>query len=364
MSARIEITREALPPLEQIGAEWRALEAQAGRGFFRSWAWIGTWLATLPAEVTPFLLRAHLGNETIGLALGVEGGTRRTVLPARTLSLNATGIADLDTIYVEHNGFLCAAADEKTILTELTVWFERDAVGLDALSLPGVAEPIVAGRLLEERIDEPGFITDLTPIAASNGDVGTVLSSNARQQLRRIWRGYEQGGALTIREAGDVAEALVFFAALKLLHVASWERRHKRHAFAVPAFERFHRALIEREFKNGRIQLLRIAAGAEAIGYLYNFRHGDTVYAYQSGFDDGDRKLSPGVASHAMALRHNALQGVSRYDFLAGSNRLKQSFATEQYVLCWQVLRRSRFDHRLKAAMRRLKRRIARVPKD
>jgi CelD/BcsL family acetyltransferase involved in cellulose biosynthesis len=359
MSNRIEIARETVPSIPALEAEWRALEADAGRGFFLSWAWIGTWIATLPPDVTPILLRAHLDDETVGLALAVESGPHRWMLPARTLSLNATGAPNLDTIYIEHNGFLCAPADEKMILAALAAWFADEATGINILRLPGIAEPLAPGRLLDECIEEPGFITDLAPIAASDGDVGTILSSNTRQQLRRIWRGYEQRGPLTIKEAGSADEAVAFFETLKKLHVASWDRRQRRHAFAVPAFERFHRALIEREFRHGKIQLLRISAGADAIGYLYNFRHGDTVYAYQSGFDDGDRKLSPGVASHALALRHNALQGALRYDFLAGSNRLKQSFATEEYVLYWQMLRHARIDHRLKAAMRRLKRRIA-----
>jgi CelD/BcsL family acetyltransferase involved in cellulose biosynthesis len=163
-----------------------------------------------------------------------------------------------------------------------------------------------------------------------------------------------------VSEAATVREALAYFNELKKMHIVSWERRRRRHAFAAPHFERFHRALIEREFANGAIQLLRITAGDAAIGYLYNFRSNGIVYAYQSGFDDGHRGLSPGVVSHALALAHNAERGARLYDFLAGANRLKENFASNRYRLYWQVLRRPRLDRRLRAAARQIKRTLVR----
>ena len=67
------------------------------------------------------------------------------------------------------------------------------------------------------------------------------------------------------------------------------------------------------------------------------------------------RGFSPGVASHALAAAHNAAQGERLYDFMAGANQLKESFATKRYRLVWQVLQRPRLDHRLRAAARRIK---------
>lgn len=353
MAEPIEISREALPPLPALEREWRALEKDAERGFFLSWAWIGTWLATLPPTVTPVLLRARQRGATLGLALGVEhrGG--------RGLYLNATGDRDLDTIYIEHNGFLCPISAERAVLAALAAWFARDVSALDALHLPGIAAGTRPGRLVEERQEAIGFALDLARVARA-GDFAAVLSGNARQQLRRALRGYDRHGPLALVEAGSVGEALEFFAALKELHVVSWQRRRRRHAFASPHFEAFHRALIERSFAQGGVQLLKITAGDEAIGYLYNFRRGGIIYAYQSGFADGRRGLSPGVVSHALAIAHNAAIGARLYDFLAGANRLKESFSTLRYTLVWQVLRRPRLDHRLRAAARRIRKGIKR----
>lgn len=354
MPESIDIEREALPPLAALEREWRALERMAGRGFFLSWAWIGTWLATLPREVKPFLLRAKRSGTTVGIALAVERAA------ARTLYLNATGDRDLDAIYIEHNGFLCEMSAERAVLNALAAWFAQAQPPLGALHLPGIAAAARRGRLIDEVQEAAGFAMNLARVGKAGGDVGAALGGKMRQQLRRALRAYEARGVLELSEAASLGAALAFFDAMKQLHIASWQRRRRRHAFASPHFERFHRALIEREFGNGAVQLLRIAVGGAPIGYLYNFRGNGIVYAYQSGFDDGHRGLSPGVVSHALALAHNAKHGERLYDFLAGANRLKENFATNRYKLFWQVLRRPRLDHRLRAAARHIRRKIAR----
>jgi hypothetical protein len=91
--------------------------------------------------------------------------------------------------------------------------------------------------------------------------------------------------------------------------------------------------------------MLRIDAGGRPIGYLYNIRDGLRTYAYQSGFADRDRGLRPGAVSHALAIEHNFQLGVGVYDFLAGANRLKISFATDYRHLHWTTVQlpRTRF---------------------
>ena len=62
----------------------------------------------------------------------------------------------------------------------------------------------------------------------------------------------------------------------------------------------------------GTVDLLRIAAEPATVGFLYNFRTGSTVYAYQSG------PQKNGLSSHAAAIARYQAQGMGGYDFLAG----------------------------------------------
>ena len=344
--------------------EWTAFAERVSAGFFLAPEWIGTWLATLPPALRLYRAAAHRGRALVGLAILVVNPLRPLLrAPSLGTHLNATGDGRWDCIAIEHNGFLAAPADQPALIAALGEWFAAGAGGLgDELRLPGVpaglsGEQLARHGLLHTSQTRPGFAVNLERVHAA-GDFAALLSSNARQQLRRAQRDYTQDGALAIAEARDAEEALAFFAALKALHVRSWQRRGQRHAFAAPYFEIFHRTLIERAFARGAVQLLRVSVERKALGYLYNFRHRGRIYSYQSGFDDADPKRRPGAVSHAMAIAHNAAAGAKVYDFLAGENRLKASFAMDHYELAWQVVRQPRLKYRMESAARRAKQRV------
>ena len=358
----LTLTVEPVESRAALEREWTAFEASVPAGFFLSSAWIRTWLATLPPRLRLYRAAARRGRDVIGLAAIVANPLRPLLrVPSRGVVLNATGDERWDCIAIEHNGFLASPADQPDLLAALGDWFAGGAGGLgDELRLSGVAADLPTERLTRHRLlhnsqTRLGFTVDLAKVR-TEGDFATLLSGNARQQLRRAQRDFAQDGDVAIAEARDADEALAFFAALKALHVQSWGRRGRRHAFSTSYFETFHRALIERSF--GAVQLLRVTVAKKPIGYLYNFKHGGRIYSYQSGFDDVDRKRRPGVVSHALAIAHNAAAGAAVYDFLAGENQLKASFATDRYELTWQIVRQPRLKYRLESAARRAKQRL------
>ena len=316
---------ESLPLLSALEPDWRELECRYPGSFFASWSWIGTWLKTLPRHVAPRLIRAERDAAVVGMAIAVLRETRHFgMLPVRRLHLNATGDPELDGIVIEHNDFV----GEAGLLPRFVEWFSG-AEGADELVIAGTAPqnaPEMRGLLRSAR-GSPAFAHELSGAAEPEA----AMSRNTRQQLNRNFRALARFGALAVDEADTPETALAFFDALKSLHVRSWDRRGTRHAFARPFFETFHRALIA----SGGGQLLRVLAGDLILGYLYNFRHGQTVHAYQSGFSDEISEDRPGYVCHALAMTRSAMSGATRYDFLAGDNRLKRSFATSFYTLVW-----------------------------
>jgi CelD/BcsL family acetyltransferase involved in cellulose biosynthesis len=362
VTGEIAFHREALPPLAELEREWRTLEAAAHPSFFISWAWIGNLLAAIPAAQRPILLRGHAGGETVALALLGGSVTRRRyrLIRARGLYLNETGDPQYDAMTIEHNGILCAADSGPAVYDALITWFgglcgEADELHLSGslVRLPEAA--LGAHRLLRSATAKPSYSVDLGLLAASDGVLDPVLSANARQQLRRAFRHFAAQGSLNLREAATEAEAQSWFSGLKALHCASWARRGIADSFAGGLFEPFHRRLIERSFAEGAIQLVEARAGARVIGYLYNFRRDGRVYAYQSGFADADRRERPGVVTHALAIGHAFRAGMRVYDFMAGHNRLKESFATRCEPMLWQVVHQPRLAFRLEHLARRLK---------
>lgn len=359
---RLVMRCEALPPLPALEREWRELEAIGHPSFFTSWHWIGSLLDTVPPASRPRLLRGTADGETVALALLGAKETRRRhgLVRSRGLFLNETGEPRFDCMTIEHNGILAAARWEAAVWDELVAWFAGLGNKADELHVSGSLQRLPDKELERRGLGRsetalPSYSVDLAQLKESSGELYPVLSANARGQLRRACRHFEQLGPLRLSEAATRDEALKFFAAMKSLHCASWERRGKPHSFTGEFFEPFHRRLIARSFAEGGTQLLRASAGHRVIGYLYNFRLGNRVYAYQNGFDDEDRRERPGAVTHALAIRHAFRSGAGVYDFMAGHNRLKESFATRREAMLWQIVQQRRLAFRLEDFARRAK---------
>jgi len=356
LSSGLAFSLEPAAPFADIETLWKDLQASQGSSFFTTWTWLGTWLSLLPDGFKPRLLRVTRGGQTISAAFLVPRKVKRHgLLSARQLHFNSTGDRDLDCVMIEHNGFAGPHHSDPQLWPEFIQWFSKGKAEADELVISGVEnsllERLPSTGLLQRTRCVPAFRVPLRQLAGKGG-FESALSRNSRQQLRRAIRDYRSLGELVCEEAPTIEHALVYFEALKELHIRSWNRRGKPHAFRYAFFEEFHRALIRRGVPERSVQLLRIAAGGRPIGYLYNFRHRGKIYAYQSGFDDSDPAFRPGYVSHALAIEAASAEGAEEYDFLAGSNRLKRSLAADNYIMSWCTLQQPKFKFRVEAVAR------------
>jgi hypothetical protein len=359
MSDRYSIVCSGIPDADALAREWRALDGVGG-SFFTAWPWIGTWLELIPQAASSRLLRLEDGRECRGMAIAVQHQVRRHgLVRARQLHINATGRPEYDALTIEHNGLTGRGSQDLETWGALLRWFWSDAAELDELVIAGttcrIANVEPDGALPSHEREVDAYRVDLDRIRVRGGGVGTILSTNSRQQLARSCRELSTAGPLKLDAAATTEQALSFFDRLQRLHIRSWTRRGQVHGFAYPFVDVFHRSLIERLAPRCEVELLRLSAGDRELGFLYNFRRDRVVYAYQSGFDDADSRLRPGYVAHAMAIERATRQGDSTYDFMAGSNRLKQSFATERYPMYWYIFQKPLIRFKVERAARALK---------
>lgn len=315
--------------LAALGETWRAFEAEVpGLSFFQSWPWIGCLAEERFGD--PLLLRAEAGGRLLGLALFNRRRGR--------LCLAESGEAGLDAPFIEHNAPLLAAGAGPEVLAALlrAAW---SVPGARRLVLSGVPPPVAAaaGGVAFRRQERQAPFVDLDAVRAAGGEWMASLSANTRYQIRRSLRRYAARGALALERAATEAEALAWLEALVALHEASWRARGQPGAFATPFLRRFHRALVTRALARDELDLLRLTAGGEAVGYLYNFRLRGRVYAYQSGLDHAGAGPhgKPGLSCHALAVERALAAGEGAYDFLAGADRYKRSLANAAAPLLW-----------------------------
>jgi CelD/BcsL family acetyltransferase involved in cellulose biosynthesis len=350
--------------LDRLGKAWRALEPRSEASFFRSWGWVGCWLRHLPADRQPLAAVATYGDQVVGLGVFLAHRKRRHgIFSMDSLRLHESGGADLDSLHIEHNGLLAERSHAPAVwqamlglLAGRGSWDELALGGLERATAELCIEAARPQRCqIVVRQHRRSAHLDLAQLRRSGRCLAQTLSRNTRHQLARACRLYQAIGPLSLQPAQTADEALAMLEQLKELHQRSWRRRGQPGCFAAPIFEAFHRDLIRDRFRHGEIRLLRAAAGNRPIGYLYNFAHGDRVYAYQSGFDySADGRLKPGLVSHALAIEQAMREGFAIYDFMAGENRLKASFASHWSEMVWLSVQRP-------SALAWLERRLATV---
>ena len=345
------ITAKPLKGIDLLGQEWLELESRSSNhSFFLSWYWIGNWLRLVKPQCSPMVMRIISEGRLVGLAIICKG--KAPVLRYARVSqllLNVAGDPDLDSIAIEYNGFLCADGMDEAITTAGLTWLMQGHIPNQAVRLDGVSEQISKlaeaislrmGRELHLLNLHPAPFVDLGAVRDSGKDYLSHLSRNTRQSLKRSLRHYENIGPIEYHIAGTLDEALAIYAELEVAHQANWQARGKASTFILPEPKKFHFMLINSAFADGHIEIARISAGGQPIGYLYNFIWQGTVLAYQSGFNYGeDEAAKPGYVSHYMAILSALAKGHNVYDFMAGQVQHKSSLSNRTQNLSWIQLR-------------------------
>ncbi|MFN9278925.1 MAG: GNAT family N-acetyltransferase [Rubrivivax sp.] len=367
-SPPLQVSLTACPPPQALAPQWRALQARAAPNFFTGWTWIGCWLEHLDPAHQPALVRVQLGAELVGLAVLVPHRARRLRWwPSHALHLHATGQRQWDDITVEHNGWLVRRGLEAQVLAAVSSQLWALVPSVDQVCLPGVsagherwrdAPPPVA---CVREISEPAYRVDLASVRASGQAFLDTLGAQTRAAVRRSLRLYQGLGEVLISAAADLPQALQFLDRLKHFHQLGWSARGQPGAFANPMFERFHQRLLAAAWPAGQVQLLRVTAGREEVGYLYNFVESGQMLAYQSGFHFAltERNHHPGLVTHALAVQQALDAGLDGYDFLAGEARYKQQLSHQTYAMATFTLHRPSLGLRLEQAWRRVRARFA-----
>lgn len=347
--------------VQNLAQEWRELESRSDGSFFQSWAWLGCWLSATPSR--PLLVRASQGSQTVGLGFLGRNLARRHFLSVRQLCLNETGLPDHDQLTIEHNGLLMARDFSAELPTQLfRALLTSQALGAwDEIVLSGIPPKWMeaakaAGLEVELDRQNADYCVDLEKVRSSGRSWQAGLSSNLRSQFRQSRTFAERIGALSLSQATTTEEALTYFDGLMALHTAYWNALGKSGAFASDFSVAFHRALISQSADSGKIEILRLSAADQVLGYLYNFHYQGTVSNYQSGFSYlDDNRHRPGLLAHGLAIEKSLADGLLRYDFLAGDSSYKQRLGEDAGPLLWCRAQRNRPGLVLERLARRVK---------
>lgn len=362
---RVSLCEDVRP--DEWQSRWLAL--QGSSSFFTSWNWIGPLLRTAPQQDRPAILIVVDGHQTVALMLLGRSIQSRRWVRSRTVHVNETGSPVLDAVTLEHNDLVCAPEHRTEATRAVLRWLasrqDWDELDVGALSEDALERWSQAGRDaglgVRLRWTKEFHFVDLDAVRAQPGGFLGVLSANTRQQIRRAMKHYAQRGQLRMERAASPAEALAWLDDLAALHQPYWEAQGQPGAFGTEFQRQFHRAVVTQGCSEAAVELARIVAGDDVLGYAYNFVKDGVLYNYQTGLAyEEDQRLKPGLVCHSLIAEDAAQRGLVRYDLLMGGSHYKQRIANGRGTMSWCLIQQPRLtlhaENLLRSAAARLRR--------
>lgn len=340
--------------LEQI---WELLPSRKSASFFTSKRWIQTWLESLPSNIN---IQAHVIYTNTKMTGLLFTGKNPSFLHRHTIALNETGNKSFDLpLWVEYNNIIGSPKADSALYELLSSipedWEQVDISGIQSTTplCQFAVNTLDKDQHYNTRIKHviPSHYVDLKNIHTAD-EYLSKLSKNTRSQIRRSYRGYETQGPITTQRAETLEEALSFFKGLWEMHNISFEQRKKKSRFISDYSYAFHQSLITECFQHNEIFITKTLCGNEIIGYVYNFIYNNRVYYFQSGLSHPNNpKLKPGLTCHHQAILIAIRDGLSYYDFLAGTERYKASLSTHHNTLLWLRIRKEKWHLKAKSKL-------------
>ncbi len=332
--------------------------------FYLSVEWVSAWLRVFAATLHPQILLFERNGQQIGACLLVRAVEKRGPFRLKRLYLNTGGEGLSERTLMEYNNILCLAGCEGEVarlLSDYIAGKEWDEFAIEGLQ-PGrmsVALDQQFSSLHSSSATLQSYYIDLIKLRESRIPFLKSLSANSRGQIARSMKLYAAIGPLKCEIARDVATALEFFNEMRTLHQFTWTARGQTGAFGPGRRLEFHDTLIRQASAQGPIHMVRVSAGEETIGVLYNFVRAGKVYFFQSGFHyKQNPRFKPGLVTHACTIQRYIDLGFDEYDFLVGDAQYKKQLSDNCRPLQWIVYSRPSLKLDAIARLRAVKRRL------
>lgn len=337
---------------KDIKQEWSDLQKRADCSYFQSWGWIEIWLDQIAIGLQPVAVKVWFDESLVGIGLFVSKDIkRRVIFRSHALFLNEYPFDDSDMV-IEYNGLMAEKGLEEVVYTETLAHLFDEYEEHEEFHFGAIKSEPDYGLLEKCATSNIKFILDeesvCWQVALDEFEPGldsylASLSKNSREQIRRSLRLYEEKAPVTLKEAESAEEALAFFESMEDFHTKRWQSKGEVGSFANPKWVAFNRTLIQKRFKFGEIQMIRIANSYGDIAFLFNCIWQRRVYVLQMGFNyREDKRFKPGYLAHTLAIVHNRDKGMIVYDFMHGEARYKKSLGSSSVNLYWAVLQRPR----------------------
>jgi CelD/BcsL family acetyltransferase involved in cellulose biosynthesis len=324
--------------LNEVRAEWQALERHADRTVFQSFDWLAAWQHHIGARsgTVPAIV---LGRDADGqllfilqLAIETHGLTRRlTWLGWQLCDYNAPLLAEHFSDHMSAERFVLAWRDVIALLQE------NPRLRFDLIDLQKMPEAVGGQR--NPFLDLPVFAHPSGAYVANLGRdweqfYAAKRSSQTRKKERRQLKHLAEFGEVRfvdVQDHDDIAHTLLTLMDQKS---RAFAKMGVEDFFARPGYREFFLDVVGDPDMREMIHVSRLDVGATTAATNVGLRFRDCYYLILSSYDDGDvSRFGPGRAHLHELLRHAIDGGFQRFDFTVGDEPYKRDWSDTELRL-------------------------------
>lgn len=319
--------------LEAVRFDWDVLLAEFPHSTtFCSWEWLAPWWRAFGGhDGLRVLAVRNASSSLIGLAPMILTSLHSLGTELRVLRLMGDGTHDSD------NLDLPVRPDcEGEFSRALFEWLERQSGEWDICQFRTLPAYSLTGNRLLSHLKAIGW----TVFTSSHPQTIVELPDTWQEYLKRLSskergkiglraRRLENKYKVNIRKCVDQSELHSALDALFELHAKHWHLRGLPGTLQVPERRQFYHELAPLLLNRNRLEFWLLEADGKIVAAQFGFRHEDTVFSLQEGFDPAYSADSVGYVLRSQVLKSLIATRIRKYDFLGGTDASKVRWGAE-----------------------------------
>ena len=109
---------------------------------------------------------------------------------------------------------------------------------------------------------------------------------------------------------------------------SGWKAREGTAILSSPETEAFYREVTAMLWRSGELRLSMLRLDGRPVAFDLAFEHGARLYSLKTGYDEGYRKIVPGLVLRLCLIEHCFERGLEAHELLGADMEWKRNFAT------------------------------------
>lgn len=275
--------------------EWNALNDKAEHGtIFSSWEWLFSWweIYQYDGNRDLHIMCCRHEGRLVGIApLQIHNHPKRYFPCNRQLILLGTGETDGGLVLTEYLDLLIEPGLESRITEEFSNALMDQQDKWQAATFRQLLDHSNLGQLFNgqnlsiiAKTVPNGFRT-LIDLPETYKDYLMSLRKKKRNNITRMFTRLQNEQTYQIDTITEGLDSDLAITELAQLNRERREQLAQPSAFHYPNFEAFHRLVVKRLLPLNKVQIRILRIDGKAVAGLYSLIDGETLHAYQSGFE-------------------------------------------------------------------------------